>query len=160
MVVWHVFVLKKIVQDLFKNSTAPPTSAACERSFSTYGNIHMAKRNRLTTARAGKLVLISQNMKLSSVVNAAEPASSAAEEEVEPRSKFPPSKSATKMEESEDQQLKQEYESTLSTEDKVTDSESDYSDSSEADADAAELSSTDDENHEIQSDFCSRLGRI
>ena len=64
------------------------------------------------------------------------------------------------MEESEDQQLKQEYESTLSTEDQVTDIESDYSDSSEADADAAELSSTDDKNHEIQSDFWSRLGRI
>ena len=64
------------------------------------------------------------------------------------------------MEESEDQQLKQEYESTLSTEDQVTESELDYSDSSEADADAAELSSTDDENHEIQSDFWSRLGRI
>ena len=64
------------------------------------------------------------------------------------------------MEESEDQQLKQEYDSTLSIEDQVTDSESDYSDSSAADADAAELSSTDDENHEIQSNFWSRLGRI
>jgi len=42
----------------------PATSAACERSFSTYANIHTAKRNRLTTSRAGKLVYISQNLKL------------------------------------------------------------------------------------------------
>lgn len=44
----------------------PATSAACERSFSTYGNIQTAKRNRLTTKRASKLVFISQNLKLSS----------------------------------------------------------------------------------------------
>ena len=42
----------------------PATSAACERRFSTYGNIHTAKRNRLTTSRAGKLVYISQNLKM------------------------------------------------------------------------------------------------
>ena len=41
----------------------PTTSSACERSFSTYSHVHTAKRNRLTTARAGKLVYISQNLK-------------------------------------------------------------------------------------------------
>ncbi|XP_047146123.1 uncharacterized protein LOC124818995 [Hydra vulgaris] len=45
----------------------PASSAACERSFSTYSNIHSAKRNRLTTVRAGKLVLISQNLKLENI---------------------------------------------------------------------------------------------
>ena len=41
-------------------------SAACERSFSTYANRHTAKRNRLTTNRAGKFAYILQNLKLSS----------------------------------------------------------------------------------------------
>lgn len=40
------------------------TSAATERSFSTYSQIHTKKRNRLTTARAGKIVYISHNLKL------------------------------------------------------------------------------------------------
>lgn len=42
----------------------PATSAACERTFSTYGNIHTAKRNRLTNDRAGKLVYINHNLRL------------------------------------------------------------------------------------------------
>lgn len=42
----------------------PATSAACERTFSTYGNTHTAKRNRLTNERAGKLVYIRHNLKL------------------------------------------------------------------------------------------------
>ncbi|XP_050064737.1 uncharacterized protein LOC126553636, partial [Aphis gossypii] len=33
----------------------PATSAACERTFSSYGNIHTAKRNRLTNDRAGNV---------------------------------------------------------------------------------------------------------
>jgi len=41
----------------------PATSAACERSFSTYGNIHTAKRNRLGNETAMKLVFIAQNLK-------------------------------------------------------------------------------------------------
>lgn len=41
----------------------PATSAACERSFSTYGNIHTAKRNRLGNETAMKLVYIAQNLK-------------------------------------------------------------------------------------------------
>ncbi|XP_065656505.1 uncharacterized protein LOC136081964 [Hydra vulgaris] len=47
----------------------PASSAACERSFSTYSNIHSAKRNRLTIERAGKLVFISQNLKLENIEN-------------------------------------------------------------------------------------------
>lgn len=40
--------------------TTPLTSAATERSFSTFGNIHTKKRNRLTTERAGKITFIAQ----------------------------------------------------------------------------------------------------
>lgn len=42
----------------------PATSAATERSFSRYGNVHTIKRNRLTTERAGKLTYVSYNLKL------------------------------------------------------------------------------------------------
>ena len=45
----------------------PATSAACERSFSCYANIHNAKRNRLTNERAGKLVFVSQNLRLEAI---------------------------------------------------------------------------------------------
>ena len=39
------------------------------REVSTYFNIDCAKRNRLTTERAGKLVFISQNLKLENIEN-------------------------------------------------------------------------------------------
>lgn len=42
----------------------PASSASCERTFSTFGNIHTAKRNRLSNERAGKLVYVSHNVKL------------------------------------------------------------------------------------------------
>ncbi|CAH1736275.1 unnamed protein product [Aphis gossypii] len=42
----------------------PPTSAACERTFSSYSNIHTVKRNCLTNDRAGKLVYINHNLRL------------------------------------------------------------------------------------------------
>lgn len=42
----------------------PPTSSATERSVSTYGLIHTAKRNLLTNERASKLVFIKQNLNL------------------------------------------------------------------------------------------------
>lgn len=42
----------------------PPSTAATERSFSTYSFIHCKKRNRLTTERAGKLLYIAHNLKL------------------------------------------------------------------------------------------------
>lgn len=48
----------------------PSTSAATERSFSTYGNIHSAKRNRLSVDRAGKLAFIAHNLKLLESENA------------------------------------------------------------------------------------------
>ena len=47
----------------------PATSAAVERSFSTYGNIHSARRNRLTSERAGKLVYVSQNLRMKKYTN-------------------------------------------------------------------------------------------
>ena len=37
-------------------------TAAVERSFSSYSNIHAAKRNRLTNCRASKPVFVSQNI--------------------------------------------------------------------------------------------------
>src|SRR5277367_5730489 len=42
----------------------PATSAAAERSFSTYANVYSAKRNRLGNDVAGKIVYIAQNLKL------------------------------------------------------------------------------------------------
>lgn len=45
----------------------PPTSAATERSFSSYSLVHTKKRNRLTAERAGKLVYVAHNLKLLSV---------------------------------------------------------------------------------------------
>ncbi|XP_063222154.1 uncharacterized protein LOC134530835 [Bacillus rossius redtenbacheri] len=44
--------------------TAPVTSTATERSFSTFSWIHSKKRNRLTTSRAGKITYLSHNWKL------------------------------------------------------------------------------------------------
>lgn len=44
--------------------TTPLTSAATERSFSTFSNIHTKKRNRLVTERAGKITFIAHNHKL------------------------------------------------------------------------------------------------
>ncbi|KAF0710368.1 Uncharacterized protein FWK35_00026307 [Aphis craccivora] len=38
----------------------PATSAACERTFSTYKDVHSSKRNRLTNSRAGKLVYLKE----------------------------------------------------------------------------------------------------
>lgn len=43
---------------------APVTSAATERTFSTFGWIHSKKRNRLTSERAAKLTYIAYNWKL------------------------------------------------------------------------------------------------
>lgn len=44
--------------------STPATSAATERSFSTFSWIHSKKRNKLTTDRAGKLCTIAHNYKL------------------------------------------------------------------------------------------------
>jgi hypothetical protein len=42
----------------------PPTSAACERNWSAFGNIHTKLRNRLTTGNVEKLVAIRWNLDL------------------------------------------------------------------------------------------------
>ena len=42
----------------------PATSAAVERSFSCYSNVHTAKRNRLSNERPAKVVFVSQNTNL------------------------------------------------------------------------------------------------
>ncbi|XP_047035471.1 uncharacterized protein LOC124641447 [Helicoverpa zea] len=44
----------------------PTTSAACERTFSTYSDVHSKKRNRLTNDRASKIVYIAHNLRLKS----------------------------------------------------------------------------------------------
>lgn len=44
----------------------PATSAACERSFSTYARLHTSKRNKLLNERAAKIVYIAHNLKLKS----------------------------------------------------------------------------------------------
>ncbi|KAF2895279.1 hypothetical protein ILUMI_10890, partial [Ignelater luminosus] len=44
--------------------TMPATSAATERSFSSYGNIHTKKRNRLSVKRAEMLTYVNHNLKM------------------------------------------------------------------------------------------------
>ena len=44
----------------------PATSAAVERSFSCYSNVHTGKRKRLSNERAAKVVFVSQNISLDS----------------------------------------------------------------------------------------------
>ena len=41
----------------------PATSAATERSFSTFGRVHSIIRNRLTVKRAGQLTHVAYNLK-------------------------------------------------------------------------------------------------
>ena len=52
--------LSYIASDLL---SLPASSAVCERVFSTFGNVHTRKRNRLSNATVEKLVFISQNLK-------------------------------------------------------------------------------------------------
>lgn len=54
--------------------TCPLTSAATERSFKTFGNVHTKKRNRLTTERSGKITFIAHNDKLMREKKEKEPA--------------------------------------------------------------------------------------
>jgi Protein of unknown function (DUF 659)/hAT family C-terminal dimerisation region/BED zinc finger len=42
----------------------PASAASCERNWSAFGNIHTAKRNRLTNDRASKLVYVYHNLQL------------------------------------------------------------------------------------------------
>lgn len=53
-----------IVEVALRILSAPVTSAATERTFSTFSWIHNKKRNRLTSERAAKLTYISYNWKL------------------------------------------------------------------------------------------------
>lgn len=43
---------------------SPPTTAATERSFSTFGNVHTIKGNRLKKRRAAQLVYVQHSLKL------------------------------------------------------------------------------------------------
>ncbi|XP_050064712.1 uncharacterized protein LOC126553609 [Aphis gossypii] len=65
MVWWNAFCspteLSKLASKIL---SLPATSAACERTFSTYKDIHSSKRNRLTNSRAGKIVYVKHNLKL------------------------------------------------------------------------------------------------
>ena len=45
----------------------PASTAATERIFSKYGNVHTNKRNRLTTERAGRLTYVAHNLKLDDI---------------------------------------------------------------------------------------------
>ena len=54
----------------------PSTTASVERSFSTYANIHTAKRNKLSNDKAKKLVFISQNIKYATKAELPNPAPS------------------------------------------------------------------------------------
>lgn len=60
----------------------PTTSAACERTFSTYSDIHTKKRNRLTNDRARKIVYIAHNLRLQSVQSSSRSSQNQAEEVV------------------------------------------------------------------------------
>ena len=53
--------LSKVASAILSMAT---TSAATERSLSTYSRIHTKNRHRLTTERAGKIVYIAHNLKL------------------------------------------------------------------------------------------------
>ncbi|KAL4118956.1 hypothetical protein QTP88_011834 [Uroleucon formosanum] len=54
---WNAYYSSTELSKLFsKILSLPATSAACERTFSTYKDVHSSKRNRLTDSRAGKLV--------------------------------------------------------------------------------------------------------
>ncbi|CAI6348826.1 unnamed protein product [Macrosiphum euphorbiae] len=57
----HISPLSKVAVRIL---SAPCTSAATERTFSTFSWIHNKKRNKLTTVRAGKLTYLSYNWKL------------------------------------------------------------------------------------------------
>lgn len=57
----HISPLSKVSVRIL---SAPCTSAATERTFSTFSWIHNKKRNKLTTERAGKLTYLSYNWKL------------------------------------------------------------------------------------------------
>ena len=64
---WNAYCGRKELNKIAcKILTLSSTSAAVERSFSCYSNVHTAKRNRLSNERAAKVVFLSQNINLDS----------------------------------------------------------------------------------------------
>lgn len=61
---WKFYAHTNLGKIAEKILTTLLTSAATERSFSTFGNVHTKKRNRLTAERAGKITYIAHNYKL------------------------------------------------------------------------------------------------
>nr|XP_022910916.1 uncharacterized protein LOC111421956 [Onthophagus taurus] len=55
------FKISRLAVDILN---LPSSTAATERTFSTYGFIHRQRRNRLTVERAGKLTYIAHNYNL------------------------------------------------------------------------------------------------
>ena len=54
-------VLSSVASDIL---SMPASTAATERTFSKYGNVHTNKQNRLTMERAGRLTYVAHNLKL------------------------------------------------------------------------------------------------
>jgi len=62
---WNAFCLEIELSKLaIKILSLPATSAAVERTFSSYKDVHSLKRNRLTNERASKLVFIKHNLQV------------------------------------------------------------------------------------------------
>lgn len=62
---WNAFCSETEVSKIaIKILSLPATSAAVERTFSSYKDVHSLKRNRLTNERASKLVFIKHNLKV------------------------------------------------------------------------------------------------
>lgn len=62
-------VLSKVTTAILQ---CPTTSAATERSFSTYGSVHTKLRNKLVNNRASKLVYLKRNVECTSKCNQAD----------------------------------------------------------------------------------------
>ena len=64
---WNGYCVRKELNKMAcKILRLPAASAAVERSFSCYSNVHTAKRNTLPNERAAKVVFVSQNVNLDS----------------------------------------------------------------------------------------------
>ena len=62
---WNGYCGRKELNKIaYKILRIPATSAAVERSFSCYSNVHTAKQNRLSNQKAAKVVFVSQNINL------------------------------------------------------------------------------------------------
>jgi len=62
---WNAFCSEiELSKIAIKILSLPATSAAVERTFSSYKDVHSLKRNRLTNERASKLVFIKHNLQV------------------------------------------------------------------------------------------------